>query len=104
SRELLHYRAAPGGYVSVPLDDQGGVVLPVVRLRLCLHDNVIVCYDTVTRRQFEDYPREHAARLAAEEEARRQRQAREDAELRLRELEAELLKLRQQGPPTTGES
>jgi hypothetical protein len=84
-RKLLHYRYSPKEYVLVPPDEQGLVHLPVVKVRLGLRDNRAICFDEATGEEFKDY-----ADLRGDLKA---------VEQRLRELEAEVQRLRGQSPP-----
>jgi colicin import membrane protein len=113
---LLHgYRWTPSGYEELPLDAGGRLLLEPVGLLLALEDGWLACYDAATGERVGDYQEisealqeERKARQAAEERQRQEaaaRQAAEEravaesaraqaAEVRLRELEAELRRLR----------
>jgi Uma2 family endonuclease len=107
-RKLLAYRHTPKGYEPVPLDDQGRLYLDVLGVYLTLRDNRLVCCDGKTgevvgnyaavdkaRREAEQRERKEArARKAAERRASKEAEARQAAEQRVRELEAELRRLR----------
>jgi Uma2 family endonuclease len=125
-RQLRGYQRTATGYDPIPLTAQGQLPLPFLGLNLGLVDDQVVCYDAQTGAVVGDYiqvsqalqqeaaarqaaeaqaRREAAARQAAEEQARREAEARQSeaaarqaAEDRLRELEAELRRLRGEGP------
>jgi len=105
--QLLDYRLVGDTYRLQPTDDQGQVYLEIARLWLGVEGDHVVCYDengvafgdytTVVQQAAEAEERarrEAAARIEAEERARREAAARIEAEARLRELEAELRRLR----------
>jgi Uma2 family endonuclease len=119
-RELFGYRWTPTGYEPIPLDAQGRLPLPDLGISLGLRDNRLVYFDTQTgadigtyaqvaeayqaaeaqaRQEAEARQREVEARQAAEAQAQREAEARHAVEARLQELEAELRRLRGQGPP-----
>ena len=79
-RRLLAYRNTPAGFVPEPLDERGRVLLKPLGVLLGLRDNRVVCYDAKTGEEIRDYTGETQARQAAE--------------ARLRELEAEMRRLR----------
>jgi Uma2 family endonuclease len=97
-RQLLAYRHTPEGYVLEELDEYGRVLLEPLGLRLGLKDNRVVCFDAQTGDELGDYTQEHEARQAAEQDRQREAQARQAAEQRLREVEAELRRLRGEAP------
>jgi Uma2 family endonuclease len=119
--QLLDYRLVGDTYRLQPTDDQGQVYLEIARLWLGVEGDHVVCYDengvafgdytTVVQQAAEAEERarreaaarieaeerarrEAAARIEAEAQARREAAARIEAEARLRELEAELRRLR----------
>jgi colicin import membrane protein len=119
-RRMLAYRYSPQGYQAVALDERGRVLLEGLGIRLGLRDNQVVCWDAVTGEEVGDYTQvteayarerqaraaaerreqEHAeARAAAERRAEEEAEARAAAEQRLRDLEAELRRLRGEIPP-----
>jgi Uma2 family endonuclease len=67
-RRLVGYRRGRGGYVTLPLDDQGRLPLKPVGLLLGLRDNEAVCYDAVTGQEIPDLA--GMARALAEAQAR----------------------------------
>jgi Uma2 family endonuclease len=102
---LLGYRAAPGGYEPVPLDERGRLWLGPVRVWLAVEGGLSVCYDEGGQR-FDDYPevmqalrqadaraeeaaslmeKEVRARQEAEARAREEARARQEAEARARD-------------------
>jgi len=114
-RVLRGFRWTPAGYASIPLDGQGRLLLPDLGISLGLRDNRLVCFDTQAGAEIGDYSqvnearqaaevqaqREATARQAAEAQAQREAQARQATETRLQELEAELRRLRGEGPPAS---
>jgi Uma2 family endonuclease len=125
-RELRAYCLGAQQYEPIPLDDQGRVALPFLGLLLGLRDERVVCYDADTGQELGDYVQvteqkaaaeqrvqqaesraehEAAARRVAEEQAQYEAQARQALEqqlaadaARLREVEAELRRLRGESP------
>lgn len=116
---VVGYQYTPDGYVSMPTDERGRLWLADVGVWLGIEDNQIVCYDGRTDAVIGDYhaitqqlataeqsaeaeaARADAEAARAEAEAARadaEAQARQTAEARLRELEAELARLRGQPP------
>jgi Uma2 family endonuclease len=114
-RQLLGYRRTRRRYVPIPLDAQGRLPLPFLKLKLGLVEDRLVCYDDATDAVIGDYTAVDEAREAAEAQARRESKARQTAEARarregearrreaearrvaearLKELEAELRRLR----------
>jgi Uma2 family endonuclease len=92
-RRLLAYRDTPKGYVEVPLDPAGRVVLGATGILMGMQDDRVVCYDQATGREVGDYvqvcrqlEQETAARQAAEQRAAA-------AEARIRDLEEALRRL-----------
>jgi Uma2 family endonuclease len=81
-RQIIGHRYTARGYVRMRLDQRGRLAIKPLGLWLGLEDNRAVCYDLDTDE-----------RLGGYEEVR---QAREAAEQRVRELEAELRRLRGQ--------
>jgi Uma2 family endonuclease len=90
-RRLLGYRYTRPGYRQVRLDRQGRLLLKPLGLYLAVEENRVVCYDAATGERFGDYGQERQAHLV-------ERQARLAAEDRIRELEAELRRLRGETP------
>jgi Uma2 family endonuclease len=84
-RKLLAFRRTAKGYRRVPLDRRGRLLLRELGLRLGLRDDQVVCYDAATDAELGDYTQVSGAL--------------ENAEQRLRELEAEVRRLRRR---TTG--
>jgi hypothetical protein len=111
---LVGYRYTPSGYEPMPLDDQGRLRLEAFGLWLGTRGNRVVCYDSATGRELGDYTRlsddweaaearaaeEGRGRQEAEARARAEAEARAAADARVRELEAELRRLR--GQPENG--
>src|SRR5712671_3806950 len=87
-RRLLAYRDTPAGFEELPLDERGCVLLEALGLRLGMRNDRVVCYDADTGEEVRTPVAEYAARVAADERARQQAEARQAAEQRLRELEA----------------
>jgi Uma2 family endonuclease len=81
-RQIIGYRYTPQRYVRMRLDRQGRLLLKPLGLWLGLEEELAVCYDADTGERLRDYSEEQ--------------QAREAAEQRVRELEAELRRLRGQ--------
>jgi colicin import membrane protein len=79
---LIGYQYAPQQYEEMPLDAQGRLWLEPLRVWLGTRGNRVVCYDGVTGQELGDYTRV-SQDLAA-------------AEVRVRELEAEINRLRSQ--------
>ena len=100
-RQLRGYQVGPNGYEEIPLDAQGRLPLPFLGLSLGLRDNRLVGFDLPTGAEIGDYDQVDEARQAAETQARQADEARQAAETRLQELEAELRRLRGQGPPAS---
>jgi Uma2 family endonuclease len=84
-RTVLGYRYTKQRYVRMRPDRQGRVLLKPLGLWLAVEDQLAACYDVETDQRLGDY---------AEVE-----QSREAAERRVRELEAELRRLRREPPP-----
>jgi len=80
-RQLLGYRRGRRGYVRLPLDEGGRLLLKPVGLLLGLRDDQAVCWDTRTGKEIPDLIGMAQAREAAEA-------ALAAAEARIRELEA----------------
>jgi hypothetical protein len=111
--ELIGYRWQPDGYERLEPDAQGRLWLEPVRVWLGVKGSQVVCYDGDTGEEIGDYTamaqareveaqaRQAAeARAVAEAQAREaEAQARQAAETRLRELEAELRRLRGEAEP-----
>jgi Uma2 family endonuclease len=104
---LLGYRQSPAGYQVLPPDERGRLWLAPARLWLGVEEGEIVCYDEADR-PLGDYVALTTAHAAAEERAAvAERRAADEArarvaaerqataaEARLRELDAELRRLR----------
>jgi Uma2 family endonuclease len=91
---LLAYTQTPNGYQVLPPDERGRIWLAPARTWLGVEQNEIVCYDEADH-PLGDY-RALAEELAAETQARAEADWRaEMAEARIRELEAELQRLRE---------
>ncbi|MCI0465237.1 MAG: Uma2 family endonuclease, partial [Gemmataceae bacterium] len=86
---LLGYRYTPQRYVKMRPDKHGRLLLKPLGLLMGVKDNRVVCYDAVTVEEIGDYTQ---VSQALEAESR----ARQVAEHRLRELEAELRRLREE--------
>jgi Uma2 family endonuclease len=84
-RRILGYRYTRPRYVKIRLDRQGRLLLKPLGLWLALEDEQAVCYDADTGERLGDYAQVCQAQKAAEQ--------------RVRELEAELRRLR--GPATS---
>jgi Uma2 family endonuclease len=97
-RQLLGYRRSRRRYARIRLDRHERLHLPLLKLKLGLVGNRLVCYDDETGSVIGDYSAVDEARLAAEAQARQEAEARQVAEARLQELEAELRRLRGEGP------
>jgi Uma2 family endonuclease len=92
---LLAYTQTPNGYQVLPPDERGWIWLGPVRTWLGVERQEIVCYDE-TGQPLGDY-RALAEALAAETQARAEAVRRaETAEARIRELEAEVRRLRKE--------
>jgi Uma2 family endonuclease len=89
-RSLIHCRWEPTGWV-VTVGDQNGVVLQAAHVRLRLRDNRVVCFDATTNEEILDY-------LDLEENRDELQEALDEAERRVRDLEAELRRLRGEPP------
>jgi colicin import membrane protein len=97
---LLGYVQDPSGYQVLAPNERGWLWLDPVRVWLGIADDEIVCYNEVGE-PLGDYRAltaalnaEVAARIAAENRAAEEAEARVAAEARLRALEAELRRLR----------
>lgn len=84
-RRLVCYRRTTKGFVRMPLDAQGRVLLKPLGLLLGLRDGLVVCYDAATGEKLRDYTAECQARQAAE--------------ARLREVEEALRRLQNENRP-----
>jgi Uma2 family endonuclease len=112
---LIGYRHTPGGYEALAPDERGRLWLEPVRLWLGVVGNRVACFDPDTGQEIGDYAavaralaeaQAHAAeaqarseaearaRAEAEGRARAEAEARADLQARLREMEAELRRLR----------
>jgi colicin import membrane protein len=90
---LTGYQWAPAGYMQLEPDVNGRLILDSVRLQLGIVDNELVCYDE-NGQPIDDYAAQVARTEAAEQRAEAEVQARQATEERLRQLEAELRRLR----------
>ena len=80
-RQMIGYRRGVRGYLRMPLDSQGRLLLEPVGILLGLRDNRAVCWDAVTGQEFPDYASLNQSRLAVEAELKA-------AQARIQELEA----------------
>jgi Uma2 family endonuclease len=92
-RRLIGYRHMPEGYAEFPPDERGRLWLEPVRLWLGVRDDHVVCCDE-TGRELGDYTQISRELTAAQARAEAEAQARAAVETRLREVEAELRRLR----------
>jgi len=90
---LLDYRLAGGVYRRCAPDAAGRVHLVIANLWLGVEGDHVVCYDE-RGAAFGDYATVVRQAAAAEERAQREATARAEVEARLRDLEAELRRLR----------
>src|SRR5207248_6078336 len=90
--KLIGYQYAPQQYEKIPLDAQGRLWLEPLRLWLGARENRVVCYDGTTGEELGDYTK-------VSQEAERLTQELAAAGDRIRELEAEICRLR--GEPKT---
>lgn len=90
---IVAYQAGPTEYEPLPPDDRGRVWIEVVEVFLAAENDRVVCYDPDGRR-IGDYA--EVARQAATEKARA-----DAAEQRMKDLEAELARLRGGTTPST---
>jgi colicin import membrane protein len=84
-RRLILYRHTPTGYEEVPPDDEGGVTLDFLGVRVLLREERVVCFDAQTRRELGDYVEVYHLGQDAEQKARDEAQAREQAEQQARD-------------------
>lgn len=97
---LLGYRRGRRGWLRLPLNAQGRLWLETVGLWLGIEDQLVVCYDQngePLRDLLEETQARVAAegaRIAAEKRAAAEAQARAEMETKMREMEAELKRLR----------
>jgi colicin import membrane protein len=84
-RQIRAYEHRPEGYVEVPLDSRGRLFLGPFGLCLGLKEGRVVCYDTVSGRELGDYAQVSRDLDAAEEKARREAAARQQAEQQARQ-------------------
>jgi colicin import membrane protein len=84
---LLGHELRDGCYQMLPLNERGWLWLAPVRVWLGVDDGEIVCYDEASQPLL-DFPALVASRMAAERRA-------EELEASLREMEAELRRLRE---------
>lgn len=97
---VVAFQAGPTGYERLPAEPNGRVWIEVAEVWLSLDGGRLVCHTPDGARvpsavaALRDHMAEVAAREAAERERDAEKAAREAAEQRLRELEAELAKLR----------
>jgi Uma2 family endonuclease len=94
-RTVVGYRYTAPRYVRMRPDRHGRVLLKPLGLWLAVEDQRAVCYDADTGQRFRDYGELCQAR-EAERQAREESDARQRAEQRVRDLEAELRRLRGQ--------
>lgn len=89
-RKLVGHCHTPDGWVEVPLDEQGRLLLEPLGLKLGLRDNRVWCYDAVTGEELPDYP--ELSQLCHEQSQALQEkdQALQAALERIRELEARI--------------
>ncbi len=80
-RRIIGYRRGTRKYVKMPLDEQGRLLLEPVRLRMGLREQRVVCWDSDTGEEVEDFTAMAQARQEAET-------ALAVALARIRELEA----------------
>lgn len=104
---LTGYRHTRKRYVPMPLDERGWLWLEPVAMWLGIRDDQVVCFDK-DGQEIKNYVevaqarvaaekqarKEGKARAAAENQARKEAKARAAAEAKLKELEAELRRLR----------
>jgi Uma2 family endonuclease len=95
-RGVVGYRYTARRYVRMRPDRQGRILLKPLGLWLAVEDELAVCYDADTGERLGDYGQERRSRAAAERQALEQNEARQVAEGRVRELEAELRRLRRE--------
>jgi colicin import membrane protein len=79
-RQIIGYRRTVRRYVSLPLDDQGRLLIEPVQVLLGLRDNEAVCWNAATGKEFQDYAAVDRAREAETEGRRAEAQARRAAE------------------------
>lgn len=94
-RNLVAYRHATKNYRKVKLDQNGRLPLKPLNLSLGLKDDKVVLFDSVTGEEQQTYSQIAQARQAAEKRRLQETKSRKAAEKRLRELEAEIQRLRQ---------
>jgi Uma2 family endonuclease len=87
-RRLLGYRRGRGGYVPVPVDNQGRLPLRPVGLLLGLRADEAVCYDARTGEEILDFTGMAEARAAEAAARAAEAQARQAAEAALAAAEA----------------
>jgi colicin import membrane protein len=98
-RRVVAYRYTAARYVRLRPDRQGRVLLKPLGLWLGMEDQLAVCYDAETGERLGDYGQVEQARRTAERLASEQGEARRAAEQRVRDLEAELRRLRGERAP-----
>jgi Uma2 family endonuclease len=87
-RRIIGYRRGTRKYVTMPLDEQGRLLLEPVGLQMGLHEQRVVCWDADTGEEIQDFTAMAEAR-AAEAQARQEAEAElAAARARIRELEA----------------
>jgi colicin import membrane protein len=79
-RQIRAYEHQPEGYAPVPPDSRGRLFLGPLGLCLGLRDDRVVCYDTTSGRELGDYQQVSRDLDAAEERARQEAEARQQAE------------------------
>ncbi len=97
-RQIVDRRWTADGFVIEPADSNGRVRLDSLGLLIGLRDNRVVIFDAATGDELREYAGEYASRVAAEEDARKEKLARSQAEDRIRELEEELRRARGSPP------
>jgi Uma2 family endonuclease len=65
-RQIIGYRRGTRKYVTMPLDEQGRLLLEPVRLRMGLREQRVVCWDADTGEEVEDFTAMAQARQEAE--------------------------------------
>jgi Uma2 family endonuclease len=93
TRRILGYQHTLNGYINLAPDERGRFWMEPVGLWIGIDENEVVCYDT-DGNIMGDYTATNAARADAEARAAAEAEARVTAESRIRELEAELRRIR----------
>jgi Uma2 family endonuclease len=97
-RRLLAYRDTPQGYVEIPLDPEGRVLLGSTGILLGLKDERVVCYDQATGKELGNYASLFQQLQEAEQRQWEAEQRAEANAARLRELEEQLRRLQENRP------